>query len=106
VLYLCVVDPAAGTARARSVLLDHEGAAFEDPATGSAAGPLLAHLHARTGLERLTVTQGVEMARPSTLHCALDGDRVRVGGEMWSCWRRARSGCERYTWSGASASVM
>lgn len=82
VLYLCVVDPAAGTARARGVLLDHEGAAFEDPATGSAAGPLLAHLHARTGLERLTVTQGVEMARPSTLHCALDGDRVRVGGDV------------------------
>ena len=84
VLYLCAVDPDpdAGTARARGVLLDHEGAAFEDPATGSAAGPLLAHLHACTGLEHLVISQGVEMGRPSTLRCALDGDRVRVGGDV------------------------
>jgi trans-2,3-dihydro-3-hydroxyanthranilate isomerase len=82
VLYLCAIDTDIGTACARGVLLDHEGAAFEDPATGSAAGPLLAYLHARTGLERLTVNQGVEMGRPSTLRCALDGDRVRVGGDV------------------------
>ena len=82
VLYLCAVDSDAGTARARGVLLDHQGAAFEDPATGSAAGPLLAYLHARTGLERLTVAQGAEMGRPSTLRCELDGDRVRVGGDV------------------------
>lgn len=82
VLYLCAIDTDIGTACARGVLLDHEGAAFEDPATGSAAGPLLAYLYARTGLERLTVTQGVEMGRPSTLRCALDGDRVRVGGDV------------------------
>jgi trans-2,3-dihydro-3-hydroxyanthranilate isomerase len=82
VLYLCAVDTDAGTARARGVLLDHEGAAFEDPATGSAAGPLLAHLHARAGLERLTVAQGIEMGRPSTLRCKLDGDRVCVGGDV------------------------
>ncbi|MDQ3770126.1 MAG: PhzF family phenazine biosynthesis protein [Actinomycetota bacterium] len=82
VLYLCAVDPDGGTARARGIMLDHEGTAFEDPATGSAAGPLLAHLHARTGLEHLTVAQGVEMGRPSTLRCVLDGDRVRVGGDV------------------------
>ncbi len=82
VLYLCAVDLDAGTARARGVLLDHEGAAFEDPATGSAAGPLLAHLHARTSLEHLVISQGVEMGRPSTLRCALEGDRVRVGGDV------------------------
>lgn len=82
VLYLCAIDSDAGTARARGVLLDHEGAAFEDPATGSAAGPLLAYLHARTGLERLTVTQGAEMGRSSILRCALEGDRVRVGGDV------------------------
>jgi len=82
VLYLCAVDPQAEAARARGILLDQEGTAFEDPATGSAAGPLLAHLHGRTGLERLTVSQGVEMGRPSTLRCALESDRVRVGGDV------------------------
>ncbi|HEV2819189.1 MAG TPA: PhzF family phenazine biosynthesis protein [Solirubrobacteraceae bacterium] len=82
VLYLCAVDPDAGTARARGVLLDHEGAAFEDPATGSAAGPLLAYLHARTGVEQLMVAQGAEMGRPSTLSCQLVADRVRVGGDV------------------------
>lgn len=52
----------------------------EDPATGSAAGPLLAYLHARDGRERLTVHQGVEMGRSSRLDCTLEGGRVRVGG--------------------------
>ena len=82
VLYLCAVDPDAGTARARGVMLDHEGAAFEDPATGGAAGPLLAYLHAATGLERLTIAQGAEMGRPSTLRCEVAGERVRVGGDV------------------------
>lgn len=82
VLYLCTVDTQAATARARGLLLDHEGAAFEDPATGSAAGPLLAYLRARTGLERLTVAQGAEMGRPSTLRCEIEDGRVRVGGDV------------------------
>ncbi|MCP9489583.1 MAG: hypothetical protein MSC31_06865 [Solirubrobacteraceae bacterium MAG38_C4-C5] len=30
----------------------------------------------------LVISQGVEMGRPSTLRCALDGDRVRVGGDV------------------------
>ena len=53
----------------------------EDPATGSAVGPLCAHVAARTGVERLEVDQGVEMGRPSRLVAAVDGDRVRVGGD-------------------------
>jgi trans-2,3-dihydro-3-hydroxyanthranilate isomerase len=52
----------------------------EDPATGSAAGPLMAYLHVRRGLERLVIDQGIEMGRPSRLECAVEGDRVRVGG--------------------------
>jgi trans-2,3-dihydro-3-hydroxyanthranilate isomerase len=54
----------------------------EDPATGSAAGPLCAYLHARTGSDRLAIDQGVEMGRPSRLDTLVAGDRVRVGGDV------------------------
>lgn len=54
----------------------------EDPATGSAAGPLCAYLHARTGSDRLAIDQGVEMGRPSQLDTLIAGDRVRVGGDV------------------------
>jgi trans-2,3-dihydro-3-hydroxyanthranilate isomerase len=60
----------------------------EDPATGSAAGPLAVHL-ARHGVvgfgERLEISQGAEIGRPSTLYAEAQGsperiDRVLVGG--------------------------
>jgi trans-2,3-dihydro-3-hydroxyanthranilate isomerase len=60
----------------------------EDPATGSAAGPIACHL-ARHGLvawgEEIVIAQGVEMGRPSTLHARAEGgdgliDAVEVGG--------------------------
>ena len=79
-LYLAAVDPEAGKAHARSFLRTAEMG--EDPATGSAVGPLAAHVAARTGVERLEVDQGVEMGRPSRLVAWLDGDRVRVGGDV------------------------
>jgi trans-2,3-dihydro-3-hydroxyanthranilate isomerase len=78
VLYVAACDPGNGTARARA--FGHTADMGEDPATGSAAGPLMAYLHARTGLTRLTIEQGVEMGRPSTLACETDGDRPRVSG--------------------------
>ena len=56
------------------------GALGEDPATGSAAGPLMALLHAHAGVERLTVRQGEELGRPSVLACAMESGRVRVSG--------------------------
>ena len=52
----------------------------EDPATGSAAGPLCAYLRARGRGERVEITQGVEIGRPSRLLAEMDGDRVRVSG--------------------------
>ncbi len=61
----------------------------EDPATGSAAGPLGVHL-LRHGLiesgQEIELTQGVEIKRPSTLHVRVTGtpdkiDSVEVGGE-------------------------
>jgi trans-2,3-dihydro-3-hydroxyanthranilate isomerase len=78
-LYVVAVDADGGTARARSFGTRAE--IGEDPATGSAAGPLCAYLAERTGLRRLTVSQGVEMGRASRLACEIEGDRVRVGGD-------------------------
>jgi trans-2,3-dihydro-3-hydroxyanthranilate isomerase len=60
----------------------------EDPATGSAAGPVALHL-ARHGLiefgRQLRLSQGVEIGRPSTLYARVDGgvariERIAVGG--------------------------
>ena len=66
-------------AAARSFFVDR-GSVVEDPATGSAAGPLMAYAHARTGAARLTIDQGVAMGRASRLRCEA-GDRVRVAGD-------------------------
>jgi trans-2,3-dihydro-3-hydroxyanthranilate isomerase len=60
----------------------------EDPATGSAAGPLAVHLarHGSTAFgDELEISQGVEIGRPSTLYARVDGagdaiERVKVGG--------------------------
>jgi trans-2,3-dihydro-3-hydroxyanthranilate isomerase len=60
---------------------------LEDPATGSAAGPLGAYLsaHGVAGMPgSVTILQGEQVGRPSELHVevAPDGDswRIRVGG--------------------------
>lgn len=60
----------------------------EDPATGSAAGPLALHLarHGRIGFGRqIEISQGVEIGRPSHLSAVAEGsaervERVAVGG--------------------------
>ncbi|MGI8922175.1 MAG: PhzF family phenazine biosynthesis protein [Solirubrobacteraceae bacterium] len=81
VLYLAHCPP-GGDARARGFLLDAAGRTLEDPATGSAAGPLLAYLHRRTGRRELRIRQGDEMGRPSVLTASLSGDRVEVSGNV------------------------
>lgn len=81
-VYAFVPDPPAGRADARAFFDSPGGIAEEDPATGSAAGPLMAYLHRHAGLERLTIDQGVQMGRPSRLDCAMEDARVRVGGEV------------------------
>lgn len=80
VLYLAAIG--GGDAAAARSFFTVDGAPREDPATGSAAGPLLAHLHAHLGVERLDLAQGVAMGRPSRIACALEGDRLRVGGDV------------------------
>jgi trans-2,3-dihydro-3-hydroxyanthranilate isomerase len=54
----------------------------EDPATGSAAGPLCAYLAERGHGHRIEVTQGVEIGRPSRLHAEMHNGRPRVGGHV------------------------
>jgi trans-2,3-dihydro-3-hydroxyanthranilate isomerase len=81
VLYLVAVDPPAQRASARGFFLDR-GAITEDPATGSAAGPLLAYLREHTGTTALTIDQGLEMGRPSRIDCAWEDDRPRVSGDV------------------------
>ncbi|HYZ79025.1 MAG TPA: PhzF family phenazine biosynthesis protein [Gaiellaceae bacterium] len=64
------------------------GGVSEDPATGSAAGPLALHV-ARHGLapfgEEIEISQGAEIGRPSKLYARVQGsaenvERVEVGG--------------------------
>ena len=60
----------------------------EDPATGSAAGPLALHLarHGRIGFgDELKISQGLALRRPSRLHARVTGyadavESVQVGG--------------------------
>jgi trans-2,3-dihydro-3-hydroxyanthranilate isomerase len=64
------------------------GGVPEDPATGSAAGPLALHLarHGRIAFgDEIEISQGAEIGRPSTLFARVDGspdqvERVEVGG--------------------------
>jgi trans-2,3-dihydro-3-hydroxyanthranilate isomerase len=77
----------AGSAGEWTLRMFWEGG--EDPATGSAAGPLACHL-ARHGSiawgEEIVVSQGAAVGRPSTLYARAEGgagliDRVEVGGQ-------------------------
>jgi trans-2,3-dihydro-3-hydroxyanthranilate isomerase len=60
----------------------------EDPATGSAAGPLAVELARRGSVawgDEIEISQGAELGRPSTLFARADGEgerveRVEVGG--------------------------
>ena len=60
----------------------------EDPATGSAAGPLATHLarHGRVAYgDEIMIAQGAEIGRPATLYARVEGsvdrlERVEVGG--------------------------
>jgi trans-2,3-dihydro-3-hydroxyanthranilate isomerase len=82
-LYLFAVTAQGVTAR----MFDAGAGVGEDPATGSAAGPLGAYLadRGRAGMPgRVVVAQGEQIGRPSFLHVevAREEDRlgVRVGG--------------------------
>ena len=79
----------AGSGRSwKTRMFAPSGGVPEDPATGSAAGPLAIHLarHGRIGFgEQIEIRQGAEIDRPSVLYARADGseeriERVEVGG--------------------------
>jgi trans-2,3-dihydro-3-hydroxyanthranilate isomerase len=78
--YLVWCEPDAGGAQAR--MFSEVVPGGEDPATGSAAGPLGAYLHKRAGCERLVIVQGEEMGRPSVLEVEMEDGRPKVGGRV------------------------
>ena len=54
----------------------------EDPATGSAAAALAAHLaDAEGGTGRFSITQGVEMGRPSLIEVGVSDGAITVAGQ-------------------------
>lgn len=67
---------AASGARVKTRVFAPALGVAEDPATGSAAGPLAVHL-ARHGVvgwgEEIEISQGAEMGRPSTLYAQAEG---------------------------------
>jgi PhzF family phenazine biosynthesis protein len=84
-IYLFALTEEGATAR----LFDAGLGIGEDPATGSAAGPVGAYLAARgvTGMPgKLAIRQGEQVGRPSLLHVEVEpeGDSwsVRVGGSV------------------------
>lgn len=90
-VYLFSTESAADGATAYSRMFGPSIGIGEDPATGSAAGPLACYLVAHGIVApgeqgAMVVMQGVKMGRPSTIHMAIDSSqgqirRVRVGGE-------------------------
>lgn len=77
--YLVHCDPESRTARAR--MFSEEVPGGEDPATGSAAGPLCCYL-AQRGWERVTISQGEEMGRPSLIEVEMEDGHPRVSGNV------------------------
>lgn len=79
--FVCEGDAAGdGPVHARGFFAERSYV-VEDPATGSAAGPLCAYLQHHAGRAAATIAQGVDMGRPSRLETAVVGDRVQVAGD-------------------------
>ena len=76
-LYLAWYD---GAGRAHARMFTQLVVGGEDPATGSAAGPLCAYLAARGLADHVEIAQGAEIGRPSRLVAGMEGDRPRVSG--------------------------
>lgn len=79
-VYPFVFDVPTRTVRSRCFALDLGD--FEDPATGSAAGPLVAYLQDILDVDRVEIRQGVEMGRPSLIEARMDSGRPRVTGQV------------------------
>lgn len=79
-VYPFVFDVPSRMAHARCFALDLGD--FEDPATGSAAGPLVAYLQNILDVDRIRIRQGIEMGRPGLIEARMDSGRPRVSGQV------------------------
>lgn len=79
--YVYTVDTADSGIGAYARFFNPVAGIVEDPATGTAAGPLVCLLH-RHGIlgDRAVVAQGYEFGRPSLIDIVLDGDVPVIGG--------------------------
>ena len=90
-IFMFSVDPAGSPETVYSRMFAPEFGIVEDPATGSASGPLGCYLvyHgviAADAATKMISLQGAAMGRASRIHISIEGDRraitrVRVGGE-------------------------
>jgi trans-2,3-dihydro-3-hydroxyanthranilate isomerase len=81
--YVYCLEPVDPAAVAHARFFNPTVGIEEDPATGSAAGPLVSRLVADGVVSdgaRVLVEQGYATGRPSRIEVQVSGDRVRVGG--------------------------
>jgi trans-2,3-dihydro-3-hydroxyanthranilate isomerase len=81
--YLYCLDPVDPAAVAYARFFNPTVGIWEDPATGSAAGPLVSRLVAQGVVPAgapVLVEQGHAMGRPSRIRVQVSGERVRIGG--------------------------
>lgn len=85
--YVFSLDPTCPGAVAYARFFNPVAGIAEDAATGTAAGPLVAHLVAHAVIEDGTdviVQQGVLMGRESLLHVMISGEEVRLSGSCFT----------------------
>jgi PhzF family phenazine biosynthesis protein len=81
--YLYCLDPVDPAAVAHARFFNPTVGIWEDPATGSAAGPLVSRLVAQGVVPDgapVLVEQGYAMGRPSRIRVQVSGARVQIGG--------------------------
>ncbi len=79
--YVYSLDPAEPDADAHARFFNPVAGIVEDPATGTAAGPLACLLRRDGHIgDRLVVMQGHRMGRPSRIEITLDGDTPTIAG--------------------------
>ncbi|MBK5110761.1 MAG: PhzF family phenazine biosynthesis protein [Thermoleophilia bacterium] len=78
--YPFFLERGSRTVRARCFGADLSG--IEDPATGSAAGPLLAYLQDCLDIDSIVVEQGFEMGRPSRIEARMEAGCPRISGAV------------------------
>ncbi|MEO3803071.1 PhzF family phenazine biosynthesis protein [Nonomuraea sp. B1E8] len=80
--YVYTTAPGEPEADAYSRFFNPTVGIVEDPATGTAAGPLAALLTRtqRVGGGLVVIEQGHRLGRPSRIQLEVDGDRVRISG--------------------------